>query len=274
MYNKLQWLPVLLAMLFLVFAFTSARLSPVQADTAPLFIRPTVVQPYTVHPVATSALLLLDHPLQKWFRDFHKRAIPSPRLKRYATPQYRAYQQIVVGDTLWGLANANDLSVAKLMTMNHIHSDIIYPGQRLIVFEGSHALWNRRQFQVYKRVGLPVPLIPVYQAAGRRFGVPWTVLAAIHRIETHFSTQPEVSYAGAEGPMQFMPATFAYYGVAAPGQPAIPDINNVADAIYSCAHMLGADGYAKNPAMALYLYNHSMDYVASVQQSAQQFQGV
>ena len=56
---------------------------------------------------------------------------------------------------------------------------------------------------------IPEQYIPIYVAAEEKYGVPWTLLAAHHRIETRFSSMKSlVSPAGAEGPMQFMPCTF------------------------------------------------------------------
>jgi len=114
-----------------------------------------------------------------------------------------------------------------------------------------------------------VKLIPVYQAAGRAYGIPWTVLAAIHHQETDYGMGYVMNPSGTEGPMQFLPATFRSYGVTAPGQHGLPDINNVYDAIYTCAHMLAENRYRENPMAALYAYNHSLSYVRAVEQTAQ-----
>jgi hypothetical protein len=102
--------------------------------------------------------------------------------------------------------------------------------------------------------------------------LPWTVLAGIGKVESDFgkSKLPGVSSGanpmGAEGPMQFEPATFAVYGTVAPGgvDPASP--YDPADAIYSAAHLLCADG-GGNPARlynAIFDYNHSDAYVSLV----------
>lgn len=148
---------------------------------------------------------------------------------------------------------------------------VYQPGQKLAVYQplkNPRQSMNSTYFNInhntVNKAGIPIQLIPVYQAAGKTYGIPWMALAAIHRIETDFSTQPLVSAAGAEGPMQFMPSTFARYAVTAPECHGEPNINNVYDAIYTTAHMLAAAGYAKNPVEALYQYNHSMLYVESV----------
>ena len=114
--------------------------------------------------------------------------------------------------------------------------------------------------------GAPASLIPVYQAAGSRYGIPWTVLAAIHKTETDFRISDcPVSSEGAKGPMQFLPGTFAEYGVTAPGQSGPPNIENVDDAIYTAAHMLALDGYRTNPSNAIFAYNHSHTYVRQIE---------
>jgi hypothetical protein len=103
-------------------------------------------------------------------------------------------------------------------------------------------------------------------------GLPWEVLAAIARVESDFgaSTLPGVSsgsnYAGAEGPMQFEPATFRAYATVAPGgaDPASP--YDAEDAIYSAARLLCANG-GGTPGLlntAIFDYNHSDAYVAMV----------
>jgi cell wall-associated NlpC family hydrolase len=100
----------------------------------------------------------------------------------------------------------------------------------------------------------------------------WTVLAGIAKVESDFgkSTLPGVRSGsnpmGAEGPMQFEPATFAAYDTLAPGgaDPASP--YDPADAIYSAARLLCSDG-GGNPARlysAIFDYNHSDAYVSLV----------
>jgi hypothetical protein len=103
-------------------------------------------------------------------------------------------------------------------------------------------------------------------------GLPWTVLAGIGKVESDFgrSTLPGVRSGsnpmGAQGPMQFEPATFAVYGTVAPGgaDPASP--YDPPDAIYSAARLLCADG-GGDPAhlhLAIFDYNHSDAYVSLV----------
>jgi hypothetical protein len=113
---------------------------------------------------------------------------------------------------------------------------------------------------------IPGELIGIYQSAADTCeGLDWTILAAIHKVETGFGVGRATSSAGAQGPMQFMPPTFAAYGVDGDGD-GRAEINNVTDAIYSAANLLCANG-AGNPARlasAIWNYNHSDEYIAEV----------
>ena len=64
---------------------------------------------------------------------------------------------------------------------------------------------------------IPPFLLPIYQAAGTAYGIPWQVLAAINEVETDYGRDLSVSSAGAEGWMQFLPAEWVQYGVDANG---------------------------------------------------------
>lgn len=113
---------------------------------------------------------------------------------------------------------------------------------------------------------IPADLLPIYMgAASTCDGLDWTILAAIHKIETGFGKGSATSSKGAEGPMQFMPATWDAYGLDADGDGSA-SVDNVTDAIYSAASLLCANG-AGDPARlasAIWNYNHSDAYVAQV----------
>jgi hypothetical protein len=113
---------------------------------------------------------------------------------------------------------------------------------------------------------IPPDLISVYQAAASTCdGLEWTVLAAIHKVETGFGTGPATSHKGAQGPMQFLPSTWAAYAVDGDGD-GVADINNVVDAIFGAANLLCANG-AGDPgrlATAVWNYNRSQSYVDRV----------
>ncbi len=142
---------------------------------------------------------------------------------------------------------------------------------------------------------IPEEYIPIYISAGEKYDVPWTLLAAHHRVETRFSTMNTlVSPVGAEGHMQFMPCTFVGwnhpscdglgkgeipesektnpeiikkfggYGVDANGD-GVADPFDIEDAVYSAANYLSkagvSDGELKK---AIYNYNHSNEYVDDI----------
>ncbi len=110
---------------------------------------------------------------------------------------------------------------------------------------------------------IPPFLLPIYQAAGTAYGVPWQVLAAINEVETDYGRDLSVSSAGAEGWMQFLPSSWATYGVDANGD-GYKDPYNPADAIFAAARYLRAAGAATDVRGAIFSYNHSQAYVESV----------
>ncbi len=110
---------------------------------------------------------------------------------------------------------------------------------------------------------VPPFLLPIYQAAGTAYGIPWQVLAAINEVETDYGRDLSVSSAGAEGWMQFLPAEWAQYGVDVTGS-GFKDPYNPTDAIFAAARYLRAAGGDTNIRAAIYSYNHSQSYVNSV----------
>ena len=105
----------------------------------------------------------------------------------------------------------------------------------------------------------PAPdLLRYYRRAEAEFGVDWEYLASINLVETGMGRLRGTSVAGAQGPMQFIPSTWAAYGEG--------DINDPADAIMAAARYLAANGFARpgGVAGALYRYNNSTAYVRGV----------
>ncbi len=110
---------------------------------------------------------------------------------------------------------------------------------------------------------IPPFLLPIYQAAGIEYDVPWQVLAAINEIESDYGRNLSVSSAGAVGWMQFLPSTWKQWAVAATGN-GIADPYNPVDAIFTAARYLAAAGASKNLSNAIFAYNHASWYVQSV----------
>jgi hypothetical protein len=110
---------------------------------------------------------------------------------------------------------------------------------------------------------IPPFLIPIYQAAGIEYQVPWQVLGGINEIETDYGRNLSVSSAGAVGWMQFLPSTWKEWGVDANGD-GVADPYNPVDAIFTAARYLHAAGASKNLSTAIFAYNHASWYVQSV----------
>ena len=100
-------------------------------------------------------------------------------------------------------------------------------------------------------------LLNLYREAEVATGVGWNYLAAINLVETRFGSIAGLSTAGAQGPMQFMPETWAMYGNGG-------DVNSPPDAILGAGRFLAASGFAGSPDRAIYAYNHADEYVRAV----------
>src|SRR5665647_3531507 len=113
---------------------------------------------------------------------------------------------------------------------------------------------------------IPDDVKALYLAAAERYHLPWTLLAGIGMEETDHGRNTATSSAGAQGLMQFMPATFARYAVDGDGD-GKTIITSDADSIYSAANYLVASGALHGPdgiRGALYTYNHALWYVNDV----------
>ncbi|GAA2632066.1 lytic transglycosylase domain-containing protein [Actinomadura fulvescens] len=123
---------------------------------------------------------------------------------------------------------------------------------------------------------IPDDYLKLYKKAGSDYGMPWTLLAGIGKVESGHgtSTLPGVhhgeNHAGAGGPMQFLRTTWKSFRV---------DGNNdrrtsrydPADAIPSAAKYLKHNGAPERTRTAVYMYNHSRDYVDLVLQWADRY---
>jgi murein DD-endopeptidase MepM/ murein hydrolase activator NlpD len=110
---------------------------------------------------------------------------------------------------------------------------------------------------------IPPFLLPIYQACGTEYGIPWEVLASINKIETAFGTNLSVSSAGAMGWMQFLPSSWKTHGVDANGD-GRKDPYNPVDAICAAANYLKASGSQDDLYGAIFAYNHADWYVEEV----------
>lgn len=143
---------------------------------------------------------------------------------------------------------------------------------------------------------VPTQYLPYYVAAEKEYGVPWYILASIHYTETKYSTHPTmISSAGAVGDFQFMPSTWvgskydiggglvspdlditslgviqAGHGYGTDGDhDGVADPFNFKDSLASAAKYLARNGFSKDPAKAIWHYNHASWYVRDVLDTAQ-----
>lgn len=103
---------------------------------------------------------------------------------------------------------------------------------------------------------IPADYLVLYRAAAERFGLDWTVLAAVGEVETNHGrniNRCAPNSAGARGPMQFLPPTFAHAAKLA--GIAKPDICDPVDAIPAAAAYLQSNGAPTDWWRALYRYN-------------------
>jgi soluble lytic murein transglycosylase-like protein len=113
------------------------------------------------------------------------------------------------------------------------------------------------------RLGPALPLVQLralYAEGRRRSGVAWQVLAAVNYVESDFGRLRESSADGAQGPMQFMPSTWAEYGRG--------DVHDPRAAILAAARFLRAAGAPGRERSALLRYNPSTLYVDAVERYA------
>jgi membrane-bound lytic murein transglycosylase B len=125
---------------------------------------------------------------------------------------------------------------------------------------------------------IPAGYLRLYRAAGARYRIPWSVLAAIGKVESDHGrvrlpgVRSGSNWAGACGPMQLgcVPGSkagnaWARYGRGRPHDPA--------NAIPAAARYLVDHGARRNLDRALFAYNHSRAYVARVKQLARRYGG-
>jgi len=127
---------------------------------------------------------------------------------------------------------------------------------------------------------IPPEYLRLYEAAAKRYGLDWAILAGIGKVECDHGRNPDPSCtkegaensAGAGGPMQFLASTWEKYGVA-PNGGGKPDRWNPADAIFGAANYLHASGAPGNYKAAIYAYNHASWYVEEVESWAAKYRG-
>lgn len=94
-----------------------------------------------------------------------------------------------------------------------------------------------------------------------RHGIPWQILEAVWQVESGKSWDTSRrSYAGAIGPMQFLPSTFRKYASSSSAS-----ITSAVDSLDAAAKLLASTGASRGEIeKALFAYNHSRHYVKKV----------
>ena len=101
-------------------------------------------------------------------------------------------------------------------------------------------------------------LLSYYRKAEAATGIEWEVLAAVNLVETGMGRIDGVSVANAQGPMQFLPTTWAEQGIGA------GDIRDPHDAIQAAARYLVRRGGLQDIRRGLWGYNNSDYYGRAV----------
>ena len=181
----------------------------------------------------------------------------------------------LAGAVLWGMAAAGATVVALLLgSVPHLGGGI----RSGVVTSDPPAPGYAPSATALAEI--PPAYLSLYRRAAARFGLDWTILAGIGRVECDHGQDPDpactveghLNYAGAGGPAQFLVSTWQRYGISASGTGA-PDMWNPADAIMSMANYLHAAGAPADYPDAIFAYNHAWWYVADVEAWARRYRG-
>ena len=193
---------------------------------------------------------------------------------------------VLIADIETALINPQ-LDEKDLAALAH-HQQVIYRvlSKRPLLSEGIRThidprwLWTfdqhiaaRREFLAMHRgpasstlpawnIQTPAPadqLLKAYRSASAATGIDWTVLAAVNLVETGMGRIDGVSVANAQGPMQFLPTTWAEPGIGNGG-----NIRDPWDSIHAAARYLVRRGGLKDITSGLWGYNNSDHYGRAV----------
>jgi membrane-bound lytic murein transglycosylase B len=178
------------------------------------------------------------------------------RLQRAAVSQQLAFRQLVDHQSLRGPTLARLTPGARVAAKAALRAAGAL--SKIVPAERRFPDW---------RIVAPPPaneLLSYYRAAAAAYRIPWQYLAAVELVETRMGRIRGLSPAGAKGPMQFMPATWAQYGQGS--------INNQRDSIMAAARFLKVNGASRSIGGALLHYNPSQSYVVAVESYAHEMQ--
>ncbi|MTI82336.1 MAG: hypothetical protein FH756_00235 [Firmicutes bacterium] len=187
-------------------------------------------------------------------------------------------------DKLSGTNYIPDWSTFDEVLRRELHVDKVTMDERTVILEAGLGFTEQEQhfdwlLGNYRQPGAVLAECPeeyreLFREAGEKYGVPWYVLMALAKTESSFQPDKigDENYTGelAEGLMQFLPSTWAAYGIDANNDGEANPFDP-ADAIYSAAYYLNELGWEENEREALYGYNHSWQYVDHVLELADQY---
>lgn len=190
-----------------------------------------------------------------WVRSDPRWTMPPATVVRLALRQQRLYRAL-----------AKDPKLARL-TMARLSAAVADQTEDNVTAVGELLKLTRPQTGLGKfRIQEPRPageLLDYFKRAGKRFGIDWRVLAGIMLVETKYGRVKSPSSAGAQGPMQFLPATWRQYGMGG-------DIRDPRDAVLGAANYLRSSGAPRDYRRALRAYNPTPLYGDAVLRHARQ----
>lgn len=206
--------------------------------------------------------------VEEWSQEKNRIELQRAKLKTQMTEEEKKITFLIPDQEKERILNKQiklgmaENKLAAYQRTYEIAINYVQPGQSQQIAAAQY--FNLPVIKIKPGQKVPGEFIPIYKAAGETFGVDWFVLAAIHSIETNFSQiQSMISTAGAIGHMQFMPATFAAYGVDGNGD-GLRNAWSLEDSIFSAANYLLASGYKTDVRKAIWHYNHAEWYVNDV----------
>jgi hypothetical protein len=229
--------------------------SPQEEDPPPLPAAPRANAPLPRLPGRTRAALMkthrvLDDLVDEWLKEGARSGTSlEDRIELWAVYQQRIYRSLGKSPKLARRATKGIPSPVS----NAVEANL--DAQRDLY---SLSMPSKPPIKLPRARPAPaIELFRYFKQADRRFGVPWYVLASVNFIETRFGRLRGPSSAGAVGPMQFLPSTWARYGKGG-------DVFDPRDAIMGAARYLVASGAPADMRGALYSYNNSDVYVNAV----------
>jgi membrane-bound lytic murein transglycosylase B len=234
---------------------------------------PTVTAPVTTTTLPPTTTTTIAEPLAEAMGGRPRAADEPVALAAQLTAAERAVRDpATAADVLVAAAQLQQVAYRQLGTHPEWDAEVMARVPPELAEAVTLNVQSRREFRsMHRRLSDTVPawrivspdpaedLLALYQEAEATFGVGWEYLAAINLVETGMGRIRGTSVAGAQGPMQFMPATWAAYGAGG-------DINSTRDAIMAAGRYLAANGFANPGGIegALFAYNRHPAYVRGV----------